>query len=227
MRPGLDQSFEWTPSPRSEEAGRAVDRLHRSWFCIDGPTPNSHTQPATPPWLIAALHSLLFLELSYFTQFQKMKLKQRLVMVAVIAVIFTVLFLISVLEDWDEVGHDPTPLSKLSRDASRSQDIHEQPPSTPTSNPTNSSRVMNTSLKAQLQKSSSVVSRKDPWTVWRGWVTADYLYPVNAFYSSDMNHILSAMASYPITSWGVGHKGTQLKATAMLGAQRVVFKPKR
>ena len=58
-------------------------------------------------------------------------------------------------------------------------------------------------------------------------MTPDALYPQDAFYSEEMNHILAVMATAPITSFGVGHKGTQLKATAMLGAQRTVFKPKR
>lgn len=76
-------------------------------------------------------------------------------------------------------------------------------------------------------KVSSLVSSKDPWAIWERWVKPDYLYPEEAFYSEEMNHILAVMATSPITSFGVGHRGTQLKATAMLGAQRTVFKPKR
>lgn len=72
------------------------------------------------------------------------------------------------------------------------------------------------------------VSIENSWATWNRWVTSDSLYPANAFNSKEMDHILTAMATSPITSFGVGHKGTQLKATLMLvGAQRGVFKPKR
>ena len=76
-------------------------------------------------------------------------------------------------------------------------------------------------------KVSPLVSSEDAWTIWEGWVQPDFLYPQDAFYSEEMNHILAAMATSPITSFGVGHKGTQLKATVMMGPQRAVFKPKR
>ena len=71
------------------------------------------------------------------------------------------------------------------------------------------------------------VAELNPWAIWRGWVEKDALYPQDMFYSDEMNHILTSMATGNITSFGLGTKGTQLKATAMLGDQRTVFKPKR
>ena len=71
------------------------------------------------------------------------------------------------------------------------------------------------------------ISELNPWSIWRGWVQENSLYPQEAFYSDEMNHILATMATGNITSFGLGSRGTQLKATAMLGNQRTVFKPKR
>ena len=71
------------------------------------------------------------------------------------------------------------------------------------------------------------VAELNPWSIWRGWVEENSLYPQEAFFSDEMNHILATMATGNITSFGLGSKGTQLKATAMLGVQRTVFKPKR
>ncbi len=67
----------------------------------------------------------------------------------------------------------------------------------------------------------------DPWKVWVRWVSEDHFYPKESFNSSEMNSILHALATSPITEFGLGYKGTQLKATMMLGEQRTVFKPKR
>lgn len=71
------------------------------------------------------------------------------------------------------------------------------------------------------------IAELNPWGIWRGWVEENSLYPQEAFFSDEMNHILATMATGNITSFGLGSKGTQLKATAMLGNQRTVFKPKR
>ena len=71
------------------------------------------------------------------------------------------------------------------------------------------------------------IAELNPWSIWRGWVEENALYPQEAFFSDEMNHILATMATGNITSFGLGSKGTQLKATAMLGDQRTVFKPKR
>ncbi len=67
----------------------------------------------------------------------------------------------------------------------------------------------------------------NPWSVWERWVTQDHFYPEGAFYSSEMNQILETLATSQVTELGLGYKGTQLKATMMLGGQKTVFKPKR
>ena len=71
------------------------------------------------------------------------------------------------------------------------------------------------------------IAELNPWAIWRGWVEENTLFPKEVFYSDEMNHILATMATADITSFGLGSKGTQLKATAMLGTQKTVFKPKR
>ena len=68
---------------------------------------------------------------------------------------------------------------------------------------------------------------REPWRVWQSWVKQDHFYPEDVFWSEDMNSILSAMATYPITSFDVGHRGTQLKASMFLVKQRTAFKPMR
>ena len=67
----------------------------------------------------------------------------------------------------------------------------------------------------------------DPWSLWHSWVKQDWFYPKDAFLSREMNSILHAMATYPITSFDVGHKGTQLKVSMYLNKQRTAFKPMR
>ena len=67
----------------------------------------------------------------------------------------------------------------------------------------------------------------DPWKIWQSWVKQDHFYPEDAFWSEEMNSILRAMATYPISSFDVGHRGTQLKASMFLGNQRTAFKPMR
>ena len=71
------------------------------------------------------------------------------------------------------------------------------------------------------------IKELNPWSIWRGWVEENSLYPKEAFYSDEMNHILATMSTVDITSFGLGTRGTQLKATVMLGDQKTVFKPKR
>lgn len=68
---------------------------------------------------------------------------------------------------------------------------------------------------------------RDPWRVWQSWVKQDHFYPSDAFWSKDMDSILHAMATNPITSFDVGHRGTQLKVSMFLGEQRTAFKPMR
>ena len=71
------------------------------------------------------------------------------------------------------------------------------------------------------------LSSKEPWTTWHMWVKQDQFYPEDMFWSPEMSSILNAMATYPITSFDVGHRGTQLKASVLLGTQKAVFKPMR
>ena len=71
------------------------------------------------------------------------------------------------------------------------------------------------------------VAKQDPWKIWKNWVRPDFLYPEGGFWSDEMSHILHSMATAPITSLGLGHRGTQLKASMMLGSQRTAFKPMR
>ena len=69
---------------------------------------------------------------------------------------------------------------------------------------------------------------RDPWKIWRSWVKQDHFYPENAFLSEEMNSVMHAMATYPVTLFDVGHRGTQLKASMILkDGQRTAFKPMR
>ena len=69
---------------------------------------------------------------------------------------------------------------------------------------------------------------EDSWNQWMKWVRPDSLYPEDVFWSPEMTDILQSLATAPVTSFGLGHKGTQLKATMHLaGGQKTVFKPMR
>lgn len=156
-----------------------------------------------------------------------MKLKQRAIMLLILFVFFLSLFLME------------TQLSLA--DSKTAPNLHldavtiQRPPATVQHNLSNQHEIHtnkeihdnHSNLKTYGLKMSSEVASKDPWEIWRGWVTPNFLYPNGSFYSEEMNHILASMASSPITAFDVGHKGTQLKATVMLGKQRTVFKPKR
>lgn len=156
-------------------------------------------------------------------------MKERAILVLLLTLILSVVLIVRIQLSWTTGGSSSTPFS---RDPVHSQAADAQGPSsnqvsirTHTLNP--EPPLKDQSSRAGRLNMSSLVSSKDPWSIWMGWVKPDYLYPENAFYSEEMNHILAVMATAPITSFGVGHKGTQLKATAMLGMQRTVFKPKR
>ena len=83
-------------------------------------------------------------------------------------------------------------------------------------------------IKAGAENESPLrEGERDPWQVWHSWVKQDQFYPEDVFWSKEMNSILHAMATYPITLFDVGHKGTQLKASMLLDKQRTAFKPKR
>ena len=76
-------------------------------------------------------------------------------------------------------------------------------------------------------QSPSLGQESDPWNIWESWVQQDSFYPEGSLFSDEMNSILRAMATQPIKSFDVGHRGTQLKATVFLGRQKAVFKPMR
>ena len=82
-------------------------------------------------------------------------------------------------------------------------------------------------VKAEADENPLRVGKRDPWKMWHSWVKQDQFYPEDAFWSEEMNSILHAMATYPITSFDVGHKGTQLKVSMFLDEQRTAFKPMR
>ncbi len=71
------------------------------------------------------------------------------------------------------------------------------------------------------------VAQSNPWEIWRRWVRQDRLYPEGVFWSDQMNHLLNSMATASITSFDVGYRGTQLKASVLFGKQKAVFKPMR
>lgn len=161
-----------------------------------------------------------------------MKLKDRIVMILVLTVLLSVVLIVQVriqvtLSDVEATSTASSTMHSLATAAQKPSPMlpHEVPNRTRASDQQGLRR--NQPSQAERLKVSSVVSSRDPWAIWGGWVTPGALYPEGSFYSEEMNHILAVMATAPITSFGVGYKGTQLKATAMLGTQRAVFKPKR
>lgn len=68
----------------------------------------------------------------------------------------------------------------------------------------------------------------DPWQIWSAMVKSRQLTPKEGRHSDDVGMILEALSYKPIIGAGIGHRGTQLKATLILeGNQKVVFKPMR
>lgn len=173
-----------------------------------------------------------------------MKLKERIVMILVVTVVASVVLIVRIQVTLTDVQATPTPPSvhTLATSAKKasvllahelpSQLLQQLPHQVSRGNRTHFSersalRRNRTSQGERLQV-TAVVSSKDPWVIWRDWVKPDALYQEGCFYSKEMNHILAVMVTAPITSFDIGHKGTQLKATAiLLGTQRTVFKPKR
>ena len=69
---------------------------------------------------------------------------------------------------------------------------------------------------------------EDPWKVWSKLAKPTVLYPSNGLHSPYMDNILHALATYCVTTFDVGHGGSQLKATMYLhGNQHTEFKPMR
>lgn len=153
-----------------------------------------------------------------------MKLKQRVVTVLLVLLIATSLFIISI--QLSKTQPDSPRMSRNTTITSSSTAV-----AVPSKNNSNNGHHPLTTLAKRegvsTEASPSPSESSDPWEIWREWVEPDSLYPIGAFHSSEMNHILITMATSPITSFDLGYKGTQLKATALLGQQRTVFKPKR
>lgn len=146
-----------------------------------------------------------------------MKLKQRAAMVLSLAIAVFLIFLYATLLTSNDA------VTGLSRDEEETEQ--------------ELSRSRDEVLVAPFTQHAESVSEEMPrttnsvydvaWRIWREWVEPGHLYPSAAFYSEQMDHILAAMATAPVTSLDVGYKGTQLKASLMLESQRTVFKPKR
>lgn len=176
-----------------------------------------------------------------------MKLKQRVLSLVFLTVIFVLLYVMALLLSQEETQElslappqsvraessspHPQTVGSPSVEHSVSRQAGSQQAPIPVSEQAGSQQAQvfrNTSnIQLSRLRVSADVAKRDPWRIWGLWVTADYLYPEGVIQSEEMNHILGTMATAPITSFDVGHKGTQLKATAMLGGQRTVFKPKR
>lgn len=173
-----------------------------------------------------------------------MKLKLRVVLLLLLSVTFSLMYIVAIQLGWKEpqdspgpVAHNPAirnPASVLvltSSAANITPSEHSEAsrtiPALDQKTRVFSNNSNNLTLVGQQLRVSPWVAEQDPWAIWNHWVVPNFMYPENSFESEEMNHILATMATAPITSFGVGHKGTQLKATAMLGGQRTVFKPKR
>ncbi len=155
-----------------------------------------------------------------------MKLKQRVVTVLLVLLIATSLFIISI-----QLSKTQPDSPRMTRDTTITSSSSSTAVAVPSKNNSNNGHHPLTTLAKRegvsTEASPSPSESSDPWEIWREWVEPDSLYPIGAFHSSEMNHILITMATSPITSFDLGYKGTQLKATALLGQQRTVFKPKR
>ena len=163
-----------------------------------------------------------------------MKLKERVAMLLALTVTFSLMYIVAIQFSWTEV--EATAAPTVSGAVSLRLTLGTNPGRHSVPEASAAVASLKQESRAPVNHSNSSVSRlkvsaevasRDAWTIWKDWVQPDFLYPEHSFYSMEMNHILSSMATAPITSFGVGHKGTQLKATAMLADQRTVFKPKR
>ena len=173
----------------------------------------------------------------------KMKLKQRVTLVFLLALVVSSFLIIKM---WVQPGDASPTATEISRShhvpvvhsLTPGHEAHSPTPGHEAHSPTpghgahspvdvNYMKYQQNMNDHRLLDVPSDIKGRDPWDIWKNWVKQDSFYPQGAFQSDEMNLILSAMVAVPITSFGLGHKGTQLKATAMLGQQRTVFKPKR
>lgn len=99
--------------------------------------------------------------------------------------------------------------------------------------PVSSAIIQSSRVKAKTEKrhvNLSIIhpSYENTWKMWQSWVKEDAFYPTEAFNSGRMRQLLEAMARAPIVRFGIGEKGTQLKASVVLqGQQKALFKPRR
>lgn len=163
-----------------------------------------------------------------------MKMKQRMVVLSVFLSILTIAAIAR--RHWIPPGTTPTPhiprssLETYPRkprlhadsEAGHTQEVNHQ--TNKISNDGEKGRTRN--LQGRSSNLSSV--DVDPWKLWHEWVKEESFYPEGAFHSGKMWRVLRAMSETPITKFGVGVRGTQLKASVVLqGGQKAVFKPKR
>lgn len=158
-----------------------------------------------------------------------MKYRQRIVLiVTVIVVAFIYIYLQISLERNKRIGHKSNGhLDERNLETKDNKDHVTQAPNHVTEVKTHVTATLKTSPQTHVPSSLPSDFTK-PWRVWSSWVQSDVLYSNTSFYSDDMNMILNAMSTYPVTSFDVGYKGTQLKASMYLkGNQKTVFKPMR
>ena len=155
-----------------------------------------------------------------------MKLKIRLILLLIIlagSFLFITFRLLAKLENYPNELHDNLHNNILTDHPTHNQ--QERSLSHKTQLTTEPSLQITTQ---SLVYESAHQSLPSPWEVWSSWVEPTILFRTNNFYSPEMGNILSALSSYPVTRFDVGHRGTQLKTTMYLkGGQKTVFKPKR
>lgn len=155
-----------------------------------------------------------------------MKLKQRLIFTSVIVLIGFVVLILR--------------LQSLLPDSTRKEDLIDTKTSLePSTTSQTTSGTHNISrdqgkLAGYKEKENLTIATKvslsfeDSWNQWMKWVTPNNLYPEDVFWSSEMTDLVENLGKAPVTLFGLGHKGTQLKATMhLVGGQKSVFKPMR
>ena len=156
-----------------------------------------------------------------------MKLKQRLIVVSVLALVgFVALVLLLHSHLPNSAGKDQS----IDRIAVKSLTTNESILRTHSSDLHGDKNALSSYERAQNVTTATEValSFENSWNQWTKWVRPDSLYPQDAFWSPQMTDILRSLATAPVTSFGLGHKGTQLKATMYLeGGQKTAFKPMR
>ena len=146
-----------------------------------------------------------------------MKYKQRIVLVVILLAVFFVLSLRFLFNTQPDPKDDDLLSKKVSHHfVENRRNLHvDGPLDHVTSGPT-------------LPPTTPPTDHSKPWKIWSDWVREDVLYPDGVLQSKEMDLILNALSTYPVTQLDVGYKGTQLKATMHLeGGQRAVFKPMR